>query len=137
MEVRNCKYNQHGGIDCEIDHPKFGWIPFTADENDVEEFGKEIFQQAQKGVLGPITPQRQPPQEEIDNELARKIRQKRNQLLHNCDWSQLEDTPQKFKMAYQPYRQALRDVPQQVGFPMEIEWPDEPTMDDRMAIKED
>jgi len=35
MEFRNPEYNEHGTIDCEINHPDYGWIPHTipADEN--------------------------------------------------------------------------------------------------------
>lgn len=43
MEYRNAHYNANGTIDCELNHPRFGWIPFTADENDVEEFGRAMF----------------------------------------------------------------------------------------------
>ena len=34
MMLRNPKYTQDGRIDCEIDHPAYGWIPYTADQND-------------------------------------------------------------------------------------------------------
>ena len=34
MKTRNRKYNIHGTIDCEIEHPIHGWIPFTADPAD-------------------------------------------------------------------------------------------------------
>lgn len=43
IEYRGPKYNENGTIDCEINHPEFGWIPFTADQNDVEEHGRAIF----------------------------------------------------------------------------------------------
>ena len=43
MNYRNAAYNAIGTIDCEIEHPNFGWIPFTADPNDVEPHGREIF----------------------------------------------------------------------------------------------
>jgi hypothetical protein len=35
MQFRNPEYNEHGTIDCEINHPDYGWIPHTipADEN--------------------------------------------------------------------------------------------------------
>ena len=35
MEFRNPAYNANGTIDCEINHPNYGWIPHTiaADEN--------------------------------------------------------------------------------------------------------
>lgn len=42
MLIRNPVYTSHGRIDCEIDHPVYGWIPFTADPNDVEEHGRLI-----------------------------------------------------------------------------------------------
>jgi len=43
MDVRNATYNQYGTIDCEIDHPMFGWIPFTASPDDVEAHGRAIY----------------------------------------------------------------------------------------------
>lgn len=43
MDYRNAVFIADGRIDCEIDHPKFGWIPFTASPGDPEEFGRELF----------------------------------------------------------------------------------------------
>lgn len=34
--VRNARYNIHGTIDCEINHPEFGWIPTTLSADDEE-----------------------------------------------------------------------------------------------------
>jgi hypothetical protein len=34
MDYRNPVFNAFGTIDCEIEHPRFGWIPFTCDPND-------------------------------------------------------------------------------------------------------
>lgn len=51
MNFRNATYNSHGTIDCEIEHPQFGWIPFTADPNDSEQIGREIHAAA---VLGEV-----------------------------------------------------------------------------------
>jgi len=42
IQFRRPKYNSSGGIDCEILHPDHGWIPFTADENDTVEHGRQI-----------------------------------------------------------------------------------------------
>jgi hypothetical protein len=36
MNYRNAKRLENGWIDCEIEHDKFGWIPFTCDPNDTE-----------------------------------------------------------------------------------------------------
>jgi hypothetical protein len=38
MEYRNPQWSVNNFIDCEINHPKFGWIPFTADRNDTGTF---------------------------------------------------------------------------------------------------
>jgi len=36
MEFRNAQRNAFGTIDCEINHPIYGWIPTTASANDAE-----------------------------------------------------------------------------------------------------
>ena len=43
VEYRNPAYNENGTIDVEINHPDFGWIPFTASPDDVEPHGRQIF----------------------------------------------------------------------------------------------
>ncbi len=56
---------------------------------------------------------------------AAAIRAERNRLLAACDWTQLADAPvSSFQWAN--YRQALRDVPSQVGFPWTVVWPTPP-----------
>lgn len=47
VEVRSAVYNTSGGIDCEINHPILGWVPFTASPDDVEQFGRDLFEQLQ------------------------------------------------------------------------------------------
>lgn len=42
VEIRNIVALDDGRFDCEIKHPVFGWIPFTADANDVAEYGRAI-----------------------------------------------------------------------------------------------
>lgn len=56
MQVRNPQYNAFGTIDIEIEHPKFGWIPFTADPNDIEQLGRDLHAQALAGEFGAIAP---------------------------------------------------------------------------------
>ena len=57
-----------------------------------------------------------------DAELARR---ERNLLLAVSDWTQLPDSTAD-KAVWITYRQALRDVPAQPGFPDTIVWPDAP-----------
>lgn len=58
-----------------------------------------------------------------DAALARLVR---DQHLRNTDWTQLPDCALD-KQAWATYRQALRDVPSQSGFPDNIVWPVPPT----------
>jgi len=60
-----------------------------------------------------------------DEEQAKSARSSRNEKLAACDWTQLADAPVD-SAAWGAYRQALRDVPSQAGFPWEIVWPEEP-----------
>ena len=53
-------------------------------------------------------------------------REKRNQLLAQTDWTQAKDVPDAVSSKWAAYRQALRDVPQQAGFPDNIQWPVKP-----------
>ena len=61
MEIRNAIYNAFGTIDCEINHPKLGWIPFTADEDDVEDLGRQIHADILSGKAGQVAPYVAPP----------------------------------------------------------------------------
>lgn len=64
--------------------------------------------------------------QEIPDQLQSKmIRQQRNLMLSETDWTQLEDSPVE-KSVWAAYRQALRDVPTQSGFPWQINWPVKP-----------
>lgn len=54
------------------------------------------------------------------------IRHKRNQLLADSDWTQLPDVPEQTRLKWQAYRQALRDITLQDGFPENIIWPEMP-----------
>ena len=54
-----------------------------------------------------------------------EIRQIRNELLLECDWTQLADIPNEIKTAWQSYRQELRDVTTQTN-PFNIVWPVKP-----------
>ena len=60
-----------------------------------------------------------------DAEQAKAIREQRNTKLSKCDWTQLADSSAD-KTTWATYRQALRNVPSQDGFPWTIEWPTQP-----------
>jgi hypothetical protein len=60
-----------------------------------------------------------------DAEQAASVRNQRTELLKDSDWTQIADSTAD-KTAWATYRQALRDVPSQAGFPWTITWPDAP-----------
>ncbi len=69
------------------------------------------------GVAGEITKAKPVTEEEA--------RQCRHELLVASDWTQVADAPVD-QAAWATYRQALRDIPEQAGFPQDIQWPDPP-----------
>ena len=90
-----------------------------------------------KYVLGPIfrdTPEATAAEQEaaykarLDTEQGVRIRADRNTRLAACDWTQVADAPfdDAGKAEWAAYRQALRDVSSQEGFPWSVEWPEEP-----------
>lgn len=56
---------------------------------------------------------------------AASVRADRNTRLSASDWTQVADAPVD-KAAWATYRQALRDVPDQTGFPWNVSWPEQP-----------
>lgn len=58
----------------------------------------------------------------LDAQQAAMIRDERNRRLTASDWTQLSDAPVD-AAAWATYRQALRDLTQQAGFPWEVVWP--------------
>ena len=63
-----------------------------------------------------------------DSEQAKSVRQTRDDKLKECDWVVIKnlETNSNIPGAWEVYRQALRDVPTQSGFPWTITWPDAP-----------
>tara|TARA_R110000744_G_scaffold21830_1_gene56224 strand:+ start:223 stop:504 length:282 start_codon:yes stop_codon:yes gene_type:complete len=60
-----------------------------------------------------------------DDRAAAKVREDRNAKLVSSDWTQVADAPVD-QAAWATYRQVLRDIPSQTGFPNTIDWPTEP-----------
>jgi hypothetical protein len=126
MEARNPQYSKadNSTINVELNHPVHGWIPFTADPTDTEAHGREIHAKALAGEYGGIAAYVGPSNEV----LAANIRAERDGRLIELDrvvsnplrWAELT---QEQQAAAASYRQALLDVPQQAGFPTQVEWP--------------
>jgi hypothetical protein len=61
-----------------------------------------------------------------DEEVAGQVRAERNSKIAATDWTQGKDIPDNTSSQWAAYRQALRDVPAQAGFPWEVTWPTQP-----------
>ncbi len=60
-----------------------------------------------------------------DEDQAKSVRASRTEKLKDSDWTQVADSPVD-QAAWATYRQALRDITAQEGFPWDIEWPEQP-----------
>lgn len=60
-----------------------------------------------------------------DAEQAKSVRATRGEKLKDSDWTQVADAPVD-QAAWATYRQALRDITGQEGFPWTVTWPTEP-----------
>jgi len=127
MNYRDPIYIENGWIDCEIEHPVYGWIPFTCDPDDT---GAEFDTAALFAEMQPYAAPYVPPPAPTPEELAAQVRAERDRLLAESDWTQLADARAAMGEAkaaeWDAYRQALRDVPQQEGFPTDVAWPVKP-----------
>ena len=130
---RNAKYiNDSGWINCEIDHPVYGWIPYTLDPADTDMTINNDDLLAAMEAAGDVAAYVPPTQAELDAALSEQLRMERDGLLAEVDaiagnalrWATLSVKQQD---AWADYRQALLDVPQQADFPNDVVWPVKPT----------
>jgi hypothetical protein len=133
--------------DLRLDNPNTSF-PVSIDDRTAEEFGaypvqptpqpaydytvnlsrtavKQGDQWVEEWVSTPATPEEIT--ERTDNQAA-AVRSERNQKLADSDWTQLADSPltPEAKSAWAFYRENLRMVPDQPGFPWNVQWPPQP-----------
>ena len=131
-EVRNAASLQADNLlmDVEINHPKFGWIPYTLDPADTD---TTIDNDAVMALIGTdFTAYVPPTQAELDAAAAAGVRAERdNRLVAEVDpivsnalrWADLTAAKQA---EWTQYRTDLLNVPDQAGFPNSITWPTKP-----------
>jgi len=132
MNYRNAKYIDDTRIDCEIEHPVHGWIPYTLDPADTDMTVNNDDLLSAMASAGDVAAYVPPTQEELDAAKAQAVRADRDQRLLVVDtiagnalrWASLSAEQQA---GWAAYRQSLLDVPQQAGFPSDVTWPEEPS----------
>jgi hypothetical protein len=58
--------------------------------------------------------------------ISDSVKQERDSLLFETDWTQGRDILDSVALKWQPYRQALRDITAQSDFPLNVVWPSKP-----------
>lgn len=127
-EVRNAvSLNDENTVfEVEINHPFYGWIPYTLTPWDED---NTINNEELLALIGSNF--RIQTQEEKDEEATNSMRHQRDALLSQMDlilsnplrWNEMTEVQ---KNAWAQYRTDLLNVPQQVGFPHDINWPTSP-----------
>ena len=131
-QVRNAQSLQSDNLrmDVEINHPDYGWIPYTVDPTDTD---TTIDNDAVMSIIGAnFTAYVAPTQAEIDAEAAASVRADRDDRLttevdpivsNALRWADM--TAEK-QAEWTQYRTDLLSVPQQDGFPHNVTWPTKP-----------
>tara|TARA_B110000211_G_scaffold214765_1_gene256416 strand:- start:2747 stop:3184 length:438 start_codon:yes stop_codon:yes gene_type:complete len=131
-QVRNAASLQSDNLrmDVEINHPKFGWIPYTLDPADTD---TTIDNDEVMALIGTdFAAYVAPTQAELDASAAAQVRADRDNILttvvdplvsNSLRWADLTSDKQA---EWSTYRTALLNVPQQAGFPQTVTWPTEP-----------
>ena len=117
-------------FDLEIEHPQFGWIPYTLDPTDDDE---TIDNDALLALIGDdFTAYVPPTQAELDAQAAEQVRGQRDMLLaqevdpivsNPLRWADMTTEQQN---AWSQYRSDLLNITDQEGFPHDVTWPTKP-----------
>ena len=109
-------------IDVDINHPSYGWIPYTLDMSDTD---MTINNNDLLSLIGTdFAAYVAPTSDETNAALAADVRADRNARLAATDWMASQDVTMSDE--WRTYRQELRDVPSQSGFPTSVTWPTAP-----------
>jgi len=132
MNYRNAKYIDETRIYCEIEHPIYGWIPYTLDPADTDMTINNDDLLAAMSLAGDVAAYIPPTQAELDAIVAQEVRYQRDiKLVTEVDpvagnalrWASLSAEQQA---TWAKYRQDLLDITTQSGFPNTIVWPTKP-----------
>jgi hypothetical protein len=124
---------EHTVINCEVNfnHLPEEIVNFTASPTDTESYSQEIYARSIAGEFGPIGEYVSPlTQEQLTEMEWAALREKRDQLLYQTDWTQLPVNPltTEQKALWENYRQQLRDLPDTVTDIDNVVWPTPPSM---------
>jgi len=125
IKLSTLEYPRHIG-DIEIDpagmadYAPVEWVDVPSFDGYTQRLGQKVPEQrgGQWFMVWEVTPIPEP-------EMSAKVRNDRNARLAASDWTQLADSPVN-KTVWATYRQVLRDITTQPGFPWTVAWPTQP-----------
>lgn len=131
-EVRNAVSLQSDNLrmDVEINHPDYGWIPYTLDPSDTDTTidNAEVMALIGTDFITYVAPT----QEELDADMAERVRAERDSILvmsvdplvtNPLRWN---DLTSEERDRWAAFRRDLLNVPDQEGFPQNVIWPIKP-----------
>lgn len=121
------KYNYKGNqYDCLGNIRKVIWNEDRMVFGEWDEETKKHFGVTEVNIPEPEVP----PYVPTDEELAERIRSDRDEKLEETDFFVIPDYPSDPKdlEEVKTYRQVLRDITKQSGFPKEVTWPEPPSV---------
>ena len=131
-EIRNAKSLnvENTRYEVEINHPVYGWIPYTLSPDDTDQ---TVSNDDLLALIGSNFEAYVPPtQAELDEQAAAGVRWQRDYLLQTevdpivsnpLRWA---DMTAEQQAAWAAYRTALLDITLQAGFPHNVVWPTKP-----------
>lgn len=122
----SAKYTPFGTIDCYVTIDETGEvIPYHVTSYDDADYGIELHNLLTTTQAGSVAVC---PQSEIDEALGNEIRGERDSLLSKTDWIANKDVDLPNRADWLTYRQSLRDITDQVGFPTSVTFPTAPPL---------
>lgn len=76
--------------------------------------------------LWQILPLSEDEKNKLKDEKSFEVRAERNRLLAESDWTQFRDIDESISAKWVYYRQQLRDISLQEGFPFQVQFPSKP-----------
>ena len=124
IQFAEAKWNSQDTIDCVVEIEETGeLVPFTATPYDPEAYGRELFKMLSTKYAAQVVACSD--QERYDD-AASDVKYRRAVELNNSDWIANSDVELENHLEWLQYRQDLRDITSQPGYPFDVQFPERP-----------
>ena len=124
IQFAEAKWNPNDTIDCVVEIEETGeLVGFTATPFDPEPYGRELFKMLSTKYVTQVVACTD--QERYDD-AASDVKHQRAIELRNTDWIANSDVQLENHLEWLQYRQDLRDITSQPGYPFDVQFPERP-----------